>query len=115
MIVVYPMNALANSQHQELTKFLSFSFPDGHGPVTPVKEKDEERQAIVADPPDILLTNYVMLELILTRIDERELVNAAKGPGPATATGPRGTAARRPRPRPPSRRTAPASSSGTGR
>jgi ATP-dependent helicase YprA (DUF1998 family) len=82
-IVVYPMNALANSQHQELTKFLSFGFPDGRGPVTfrryTGQEKDEERQAIVANPPDILLTNYVMLELILTRTDERQLVAAAKG------------------------------------
>jgi ATP-dependent helicase YprA (DUF1998 family) len=82
-IVVYPMNALANSQHQELTKFLSFGFPDGKGPVTfrryTGQEKDEERQQIVADPPDILLTNYVMLELILTRTDERPLVAAAKG------------------------------------
>jgi hypothetical protein len=42
-------------------------------------ESDEERRAILADSPDILLTNYVMLELILTRVDERELVKAAKG------------------------------------
>jgi hypothetical protein len=31
-------------------------------------------------PPDILLTNYVMLELVLTRPDERRhLVQAARG------------------------------------
>jgi ATP-dependent helicase YprA (DUF1998 family) len=82
-IVVYPMNALANSQEQELRKFLEYGFPDGKGPVTfrryTGQESDEERLAIVADPPDILLTNYVMLELILTRTDERQLVKAAKG------------------------------------
>ena len=82
-IVVYPMNALANSQYGELTKFLCHGFPDGKGPVTfrryTGQEKDEERNEIIANPPDILLTNYVMLELILTRTDERQLVAAARG------------------------------------
>ncbi len=31
------------------------------------QESDEPRQEIMRDPPDILLTNYVMLEFILTR------------------------------------------------
>jgi len=82
-VVVYPMNALANSQEQELTKFLKHGFPDGRGPASfrryTGQETDEERLQIIADPPDILLTNYVMLELILTRTDERQLVKAAKG------------------------------------
>jgi hypothetical protein len=44
------------------------------------QEKPDERRRILADPPDILLTNYVMLELVLTRPDERQhLVKAAKG------------------------------------
>ena len=34
---------------------------------------------ILAKPPDILLTNYVMLELILTRPQEQALVQAAQG------------------------------------
>src|SRR5438093_3426824 len=33
-IVVYPMNALANSQMGELEKFLCHGYPDGKGPVT---------------------------------------------------------------------------------
>ena len=49
-IVVYPMNALANSQEQELEKFLKFGYPDGRGPVTfrryTGQENDEERRAI---------------------------------------------------------------------
>src|ERR1035441_5939317 len=61
------MNALANSQFGELEKFLQLGYPDGKGPVTFARytgqERDEERNAIVAKPPDILLTNYVMLEL----------------------------------------------------
>ena len=81
-IVVYPMNALANSQEEELAKFLKAGFPDGNGPVTFAvytgQENDEERQRIMADPPDILLTNYVMLELILTRSTERPLIAEAQ-------------------------------------
>jgi len=82
-VIVYPLNALANSQERELEKFLRFGFPDGQGPVTfrryTGQENDEEKQAIIADPPDILLTNYVMLELLLTRPRERPLIAAARG------------------------------------
>ncbi|MDF9717349.1 DEAD/DEAH box helicase [Nocardioides sp. ChNu-99] len=83
-IVVYPMNALANSQQLELEKFLRFGYGAGNEPVTFARytgqEKGEERGRILKDPPDILLTNYVMLELILTRPEERKrLVAAAKG------------------------------------
>lgn len=81
-IIVYPMNALANSQFGELEKFLRHGFPDNKGPVTfqryTGQEDDETRQKILISPPDILLTNYVMLELILTRPYERKLVNAAR-------------------------------------
>ncbi len=84
-IVVYPMNALANSQYGELTKFLNDGYPDGKGPVTFARytgqESDEERQRIIANPPDILLTNYVMLELILTRSNEQGLVRQAQDLG----------------------------------
>ncbi|MBM4346309.1 MAG: DEAD/DEAH box helicase, partial [Deltaproteobacteria bacterium] len=80
-IVVYPMNALANSQVGELEKFLCHGFPQGRPPVTfkryTGQEREEEREAIVASPPDILLTNYVMLELLLTRPHERRLVESA--------------------------------------
>ena len=81
-IVVYPMNALANSQAQELEKYLNFGYPNKKGPVTfkryTGQESDNERKEIIEEPPDIILTNYVMLELILTRTDEAELVQAAK-------------------------------------
>jgi ATP-dependent helicase YprA (DUF1998 family)/very-short-patch-repair endonuclease len=82
-IVVYPMNALANSQLGELDKFLGLGYPDRKGPVTFARytgqEKPEERERILSRPPDILLTNYVMLELILTRPRDRQLVRAAQG------------------------------------
>lgn len=82
-IVVYPMNALANSQKLALEGFLEEGYPNRKGPVTfkryTGQESDEEKRAIIADPPDILLTNYVMLELILTRPKEQQLVAAASG------------------------------------
>ena len=81
-IVVYPMNALANSQLRELEKFLTIGYPGGP-PVTFARytgqESAEARARIIASPPDILLTNYVMLELVLTRPRDRGLVRAAEG------------------------------------
>lgn len=68
-IVIYPMNALANSQQEELKKYLGAS-----GAVTFARytgqESREERERIRANPPDILLTNFMMLELLMTRQDE---------------------------------------------
>lgn len=82
-IIVYPMNALANSQAGELDKFLNEGYPQGNAPVTFARytgqESEEERQRIMTHPPDILLTNYVMLELIMTRPRERTLIERARG------------------------------------
>ncbi len=82
-IIVYPMNALANSQEGELKKFLELGYPEGRPPVSFARYTGQEdsttRQAIIANPPDILLTNYVMLELILTRHAERPLIDSAQG------------------------------------
>ena len=82
-IIVYPMNALANSQQDELSKFLGYGYGDGKEPVTFKKytgqESEKEKRAIIENPPDILLTNYVMLELILTRPEEKPLIKAAQG------------------------------------
>jgi ATP-dependent helicase YprA (DUF1998 family) len=75
-IVVYPMNALANSQMNELEKFLSkgsFKAPIKYSRYTG-QENQQEREALKQTPPDILLTNYVMLELILTRWWDRPLI-----------------------------------------
>ena len=70
-IVVYPMNALCNSQLEELEKYLALGYPKCAEPVTFARytgqENDEARQKLAAKPPSILLTNYVMLELMLTR------------------------------------------------
>jgi len=80
-IVIYPMNALANSQLEELKKFLGSNPADRavtFGRYTG-QESDEERQAMAANPPDILLTNFMMLELLMTRqndIDKAVMRNA---------------------------------------
>ena len=82
-IIVYPMNALVNSQEEELKKFLHEGFAPHEFEVSfdryTGQEGDETRQRIVANPPDILLTNYVMLELMMTRPYERKLIERAKG------------------------------------
>lgn len=82
-IVVYPMNALANSQKNELEKYLNLGYPDNKGKVTFARytgqEDDKKRKEIFANPPDILLTNYVMLELILTRTGDEPIIKAAQG------------------------------------
>jgi len=82
-IIVYPMNALANSQAGELKKFLNEGYPENGAPVTFARytgqESEADRHKIMMNPPDILLTNYVMLELIMTRPRERQLVERAKG------------------------------------
>jgi ATP-dependent helicase YprA (DUF1998 family) len=82
-IVVYPMNALANSQLGELEKFLKAGYPASKSPVTFARytgqETQEERDAITQKAPDIILTNYVMLELMLTRTREEKLIEQAKG------------------------------------
>ncbi|WP_435840232.1 protein kinase domain-containing protein [Streptomyces atroolivaceus] len=83
-IVVYPMNALANSQLGELEKYLRHGFGKDREPVTFARytgqESDEVRKELRKNPPDILLTNYVMLELMLTRPEDRSgLIDKAAG------------------------------------
>ncbi|BBO74631.1 hypothetical protein DSCW_20480 [Desulfosarcina widdelii] len=82
-IIIYPMNALVNSQKEELDKF--FGHYNENKPVTygryTGQESQEERHAMAATPPDIILTNFMMLELLMTRQDEldRSIMKAAKG------------------------------------
>ncbi|SNT48758.1 ATP-dependent helicase YprA, contains C-terminal metal-binding DUF1998 domain [Streptosporangium subroseum] len=83
-IVVYPMNALANSQLEELTRYLQWGLPKGSRQVSferyTGQEGEEQRARILARKPDILLTNYVMLEYLLTRpAERRDLIGAAQG------------------------------------
>lgn len=93
-VIIYPMNALANSQYDDLARRLHGSglrialytgdteFGEGdalaaYGAATgrpqPYDSEVISRQEIQASPPDILMTNYQMLELILTRFEDRVL------------------------------------------
>ena len=93
-IIVYPMNALANSQYEDFARRfhgsgLRLALYTGDTPNSPEEALanlrkttgrdapyDSEvlsREEIQKSPPDILMTNYVMLELLLTRFDDRRL------------------------------------------
>jgi ATP-dependent helicase YprA (DUF1998 family) len=71
------MNALINSQEEELKKFLK-NVPDTHIRVEKYTGQESQAQkiAIQNDPPQILLTNYVMLELMLSRTHEAKFVES---------------------------------------
>jgi uncharacterized protein YbaR (Trm112 family) len=92
-IIVYPMNALANSQYEDFARRLHGSglrvalytgdTPNNHegalanlkittGRDTPYDSEVLSREEIQSNPPDILMTNYVMLELLLTRLDDHD-------------------------------------------
>lgn len=76
-IIVYPMNALINSQLTAIRRLLSRvpgSFPVHFERYTG-QENDQEKERIQQHPPHVLLTNYVMLELMLTRPSERVFVD----------------------------------------
>lgn len=76
-ILVYPTNALINSQLETLRDFeagFSGEFPIRYARYTG-QESLEEKEAIQENPPHILLTNFVMLELMMTRPEERPFVD----------------------------------------
>jgi Lhr-like helicase len=76
-IVVYPMNALANSQREELRKFLGDDGAVRFARYTG-QESHDDRKKIRDRAPDILLTNFMMLELLMTRqneLDQQVLAN----------------------------------------
>lgn len=79
-IIVYPMNALINSQSEELTRY-SQKYEDTTGKSCPFtfgkytgQEGQLDRERMQQNPPNIILTNYMMLELLMTRAgDEQKL------------------------------------------
>ena len=82
-IVIYPMNALANSQIEELRKFVDQSgLPEKLRPTFERytgQEESVDRDRIRELRPDILLTNFMMLELLMTRqnnLDQAVISNA---------------------------------------
>lgn len=79
-LIVYPMNALINSQKDALRAFKK-NWPDC--PITfdryTGQDNQEEKQRIRQNPPHILLTNYVMLEYMLLRPWDRDMLRKATG------------------------------------
>lgn len=80
-LVVYPMNALVNSQHQALTA-LQQRYEQHFGESFPVRfakytgeTTDAEREMMRNQPPQVLLTNYVMAELLLVRPEDRRFLD----------------------------------------
>jgi len=80
-ILVFPMNALINSQEQAIREFLDNLDPADRQ-ITFAKytgqESPETKEQLQAHPPHILLTNYVMLELMLTRPGEYVFIEPPK-------------------------------------
>lgn len=75
-IIVYPMNALINSQWQEINKYRE-KYEERTGKEFPVtfaqytgQEGKDKKQEVREKRPHILLTNYMMMELIMTRQQE---------------------------------------------
>src|SRR5699024_5664581 len=76
-LILYPMNALANDQAQRLAKLIARDYPGvtaalytGEASENAQSRMTEtslitEREVIRADAPDILLTNYKMLDQLL--------------------------------------------------
>ena len=78
-LLIYPMNALINSQMEALQRFKAQNWPDS--PVSFAsytgQTSEEERNRIQQEPPHILLTNYVMAEYLLLRPSERSMLQTA--------------------------------------
>lgn len=76
-LCVYPMNALIGSQLDALEQFRRRNWPDcplTFARYTGQDRSTEFRNRLLSDPPHILLTNYVMLELVLVRPTDRVIV-----------------------------------------
>jgi superfamily II DNA/RNA helicase len=81
-LIVYPMNALINSQFLEIDKYKN-NYEENTGKQFPItfrqytgQESKTEKEEVLKELPNILLTNYMMLELIMTRLGERDFRNS---------------------------------------
>lgn len=85
-IIVYPMNALAGDQIERIAAYtqdtnITFGLYTAATPENPSVESLERENAnqlvyrdeIRANPPDILITNYVMLDRLLTREKDQRI------------------------------------------
>lgn len=84
-IAVYPMNALVNSQVKALETLRS-GYERRTGRTFPVsfsrytgETQDAARQEMRLHPPQIMLTNYVMAELLLVRPEDQRFLDQVGG------------------------------------
>ncbi|MGQ9823193.1 MAG: DEAD/DEAH box helicase, partial [Thermogutta sp.] len=84
-LVVYPMNALVNSQLLALEKLkegyerrMARRFPVTFAKYTG-DTREEEREALRRHPPQIMLTNYMMAELLLVRPEDQRFLDRVSG------------------------------------
>lgn len=84
-LVIYPMNALVNSQFQAL-KNLKEQYERWAGKPFPVTfdkytgdTTDADREKMRKHPPQVLLTNYVMAELLLVRPEDKPFLERDGG------------------------------------
>jgi ATP-dependent helicase YprA (DUF1998 family) len=84
-LVVYPMNALVNSQVQALEKLkdgyqrrIGRPFPVSFARYTG-ETSDITRDSMRQQPPKIMLTNYVMAELMLVRPEDQRFLDRVGG------------------------------------
>ena len=93
-IVIYPLNALIESQRTRLAAWtapmkdrLKFALYNGLTPETPREEHRSRlaaaeignRRAIRSSPPSILVTNVTMLEYLLLRAQDRPILESSQG------------------------------------
>jgi len=84
-LIIYPMNALVNSQLKALED-LKRGYEARSGQRFPVTfarytgdTRGEERVRLHQRPPHVILSNYMMAELMLVRPDDQSFLDKAKG------------------------------------
>lgn len=82
-LIIYPMNALVNSQEQALQR-LANQYREQYGREFPIRfarytgeTSEDQRDQLRRNPPHILLTNFVMAELMMVRPDDQFLIGGA--------------------------------------
>lgn len=85
-IIVYPTNALVNSQLSALQK-LKEDYPKRTGKEFPItfarytgETSEDEREKIRSNPPHLILTNYMMLELMMIRSSDKGVLREGASP-----------------------------------
>jgi DEAD/DEAH box helicase domain-containing protein len=91
-IILYPLNALIDSQRERLASWiapfdgrLSYALYNGHTPETrklharPAPAEIADRKTLRKNPANLLVTNVTMLEYMLTRAQDRGILEQSQG------------------------------------